>query len=139
MSTPLPGWYPDSDDPQNQRFWDGQEWTEDRSYPAPTTAAPAIVGAVEPVAPDEPQPPKWVWILILTLVILTFLGVVFLMIGSFDNQPAPASSTPIDTPTVTATTTATVTATTTQTTAATPSAVPTPTPTPTPPTLTPTP
>lgn len=32
MSTPQPpaGWYPDPDDGSRQRYWDGDEWTEDR-------------------------------------------------------------------------------------------------------------
>lgn len=27
---PLPGWYTDPDDPNNNRYWNGQRWTESR-------------------------------------------------------------------------------------------------------------
>jgi hypothetical protein len=27
---PLPGWYTDPDDPNNNRYWDGGKWTESR-------------------------------------------------------------------------------------------------------------
>jgi len=29
-SGPLPGWYTDPDDPDNNRYWDGGKWTESR-------------------------------------------------------------------------------------------------------------
>jgi len=28
---PLPNWYPDPDDPTGMRFWDGQQWTDQRA------------------------------------------------------------------------------------------------------------
>lgn len=43
---PPPGWYPDAD-PRFQRWWNGQQWTEDRQplpQPAPVVAQPARTG-----------------------------------------------------------------------------------------------
>ncbi|MGI8701929.1 MAG: DUF2510 domain-containing protein, partial [Nocardioidaceae bacterium] len=30
---PAPGWYPDPRAPQNQRYWDGMQWTQDVQQP----------------------------------------------------------------------------------------------------------
>ena len=45
------GWYPDHDDPAQQRYWDGTAWTEHR---LPVAAAGPLAPAVEPVAPSAP-------------------------------------------------------------------------------------
>jgi hypothetical protein len=47
MSMTPAGWYPDTNAPGNERFWDGAQWTEQSRPVAP--AAPA-----EPVAPAAP-------------------------------------------------------------------------------------
>ena len=47
MTTPA-GWYPDPTQPGTQRFWDGEQWTEQRA-PAPAPAAPTPAAQV----PDE--------------------------------------------------------------------------------------
>ena len=39
MSTPA-GWYPDTQQPGFERFWDGAVWTEERRPTAPATPAP---------------------------------------------------------------------------------------------------
>lgn len=36
-----PGWYPDPTQPQTQRFWDGNEWTEQRAPLGTTSPSPA--------------------------------------------------------------------------------------------------
>jgi hypothetical protein len=43
LSQTPPGWYPDPQDPTSTRYWDGENWTENR--------APAQ----EPLAPTGPQ------------------------------------------------------------------------------------
>lgn len=48
MSTPA-GWYPDPESPNEQRYWDGERWTEHR---APRSGPPAAA----PVAPPPPAP-----------------------------------------------------------------------------------
>lgn len=62
-NTPPPGWYPDSQIPGQQRYWDGAQWTEHR---APTVAAaptgpshlPTYGGAsASPVA--SPEQKNW--------------------------------------------------------------------------------
>lgn len=47
MTTPQPGWYDDAQDPNAQRYWDGQQWTPQRQRkpksvtpPAPTLPSP---------------------------------------------------------------------------------------------------
>lgn len=49
MSTFSPGWYPDPYDPQQQRYWDGANWTE-HTYPGAAvvqTGEPAIQPAAQ--------------------------------------------------------------------------------------------
>jgi hypothetical protein len=41
MSNPIAGWYPDPQNPVNQRYWDGANWTEQ----------------IRPVMPSSPVPP----------------------------------------------------------------------------------
>ena len=48
------GWYPDHDDPAQQRYWDGTAWTEHR---APAAAGAAPSSSVEPAAPTAPPAP----------------------------------------------------------------------------------
>jgi uncharacterized RDD family membrane protein YckC len=57
QTTPA-GWYPDPEQPGQQRYWDGTSWTENR---APIVPADAPVGAPPPPAGGgfvlPPQPP----------------------------------------------------------------------------------
>lgn len=41
MANTPPGWYPDPSQPARQRYFDGNQWTEHVSDPAPPTQAPA--------------------------------------------------------------------------------------------------
>ena len=43
--SPQPGWYPDSEVPGGQRYWDGTQWTENR---APAAQAGGTAMAVSP-------------------------------------------------------------------------------------------
>lgn len=61
---PLAGWYPDPEDPRQQRWWDGAAWTDNRM---PTTSQPASswdpghgqtgTGVVGPSTPTAGMPP----------------------------------------------------------------------------------
>ncbi len=50
-STPSAGWFPDPQDPSQQRYWNGSEWTEHR---APAAYPPAIYpSGVTPIPPNS--------------------------------------------------------------------------------------
>jgi hypothetical protein len=68
-SGPPPGWYPDPDTPGQQRYWDGQAWTDHR--------AP---GSVPPLATGKPIYKRW-WFI--TALVALFIGVV----GSLAGEP----------------------------------------------------
>jgi hypothetical protein len=103
MSTPMPGWYPDPESPGRQRFWDGQQWTEARAYPA------SDVGATQPAATTQSSGNgAWPWVVGLIVLGAILLGAAFLLTRPTDTKPTP-------TPTVTTTATATATATATET------------------------
>lgn len=55
---PPPNWYPDPDDPSQQRWWDGQRWAHHRrpTVTAPPGPAPTA-GPQSPTAPPDPPPP----------------------------------------------------------------------------------
>jgi LppP/LprE lipoprotein/Protein of unknown function (DUF2510) len=82
-----PGWYDDPNDPNAQRYWDGQQWTPQRrrkstppQSPAPMTATPppplSFGASMSPPAPPPPgtpgstsstpvarrRLPRWAWI-----------------------------------------------------------------------------
>jgi hypothetical protein len=61
MTTPTPAdWYDDPNDPNAQRYWDGQAWTAHRRRkPAPAPTPPAIPtpAAQRPPPPLMPSPP----------------------------------------------------------------------------------
>ncbi|HZU47122.1 MAG TPA: DUF2510 domain-containing protein, partial [Mycobacterium sp.] len=51
MTTPnQPGWYDDPQDPNAQRYWDGQEWTPHRQR------KPAAGGRQQASPPPSPPP-----------------------------------------------------------------------------------
>jgi hypothetical protein len=60
MTTPNPGWYGDPEDPNAQRYWDGQEWTPHRQRKTTSASAgqPAAQTPQQPPAPPAPPPPS---------------------------------------------------------------------------------
>ncbi len=60
MTTPA-GWYDDPNEPNAQRYWDGQDWTPHRQRKPASQPAPQPVmsppPAPQPVAPLPPPPP----------------------------------------------------------------------------------
>jgi hypothetical protein len=59
VTSPDPGWYDDPEDPNAQRYWDGQEWTPHRQRKATSAAAgqTATQTPQQPSAPPLPPPP----------------------------------------------------------------------------------
>lgn len=107
MSSPMPGWYPDPEDPARQRFWDGQQWTEARAYPA------SEMGATQPASTTQSSGSgAWPWVVGLIVVGAMLLGIAYLVTRSGEDNETP---TPVPTVTETATATATATATETET------------------------
>jgi hypothetical protein len=56
MSTTPAGWYPDPDAPTRLRYWDGSQWTEHFSEPAPE---PVLEPVPEPVPATPTTPAGW--------------------------------------------------------------------------------
>lgn len=49
-NTPPAGWYPDPEQAEQQRYWDGTQWTEHRAPGAGTSAPAAEAEATDPAA-----------------------------------------------------------------------------------------
>lgn len=66
MTTTSPGWYPNANDPSEQRYWDGQQWTDRyqrwngsswvEGQPGQDAAAPQPSVAPPPAAPSAASP-----------------------------------------------------------------------------------
>jgi uncharacterized RDD family membrane protein YckC len=56
---PPEGWYPNPDNPEQERWWDGQAWTEHVAVGAPLApgAVPHVPGQ-QPIPPSSPQQPQ---------------------------------------------------------------------------------
>ncbi len=63
MTTTPAGWYPDPDNATQLRWWDGAQWTENRS--APPVANPYSTSAADLKAPDGTKwNTVWIWIIV---------------------------------------------------------------------------
>ena len=90
IGAPPPGWYPDPDSPNvQQRYWDGNQWTEARApYVPPPKTSPWLVGAgyvlsltmigglVVGTALAARKDPNAPWVLGLSLLFIAFCVVV---------------------------------------------------------------
>src|SRR3954447_13627283 len=56
MTNAPAGWYPDTEQPGNERWWDGTQWTEQRRPAIPAASLPAAPAPYQP-APPQPSPP----------------------------------------------------------------------------------
>ncbi len=64
MTLPIAGWYPDPQDPQRTRWWDGTRWGAQAPAPlapvpppTPVVTAPAAAWTPAPVWEQAPRPP----------------------------------------------------------------------------------
>ena len=78
--TPPAGWYPDPQDAEKQRYWDGNAWTEHTADAAPQAASAgmatgATAGAGTSMATSGPD--TWTWqSIVATIFCCNVLGVV---------------------------------------------------------------
>ena len=93
-----PGWYPDRNNPEFNRYWNGRAWTARRhpadSPPPPVTQRTGTTQRPPAAAVSAPRPPKkrlpvWMWILGSLMVARTLFGVV----AAFDNSGPGSTST----------------------------------------------
>lgn len=86
MTTTPAGWYPDPTGGQNQRWWDGAQWTDHVSDPyAPAAVLKAPEGTVTNTV--------WIW-LIIALPLLPLLGLLTIDWGSFFDFASYSSTDP---------------------------------------------
>jgi hypothetical protein len=101
-----PGWYPDQNDPESNRYWNGRAWTARRQPVGAPTSPPAEKDTSTARRPSvDASPPKrripiWLWIVGGLMVARSIAGVV----AAFDD-PGAGSSTAVtsNTPSVSAT------------------------------------
>lgn len=80
------GWYPDPNGTQQQRYWDGSQWTE--HYAAPSGgAAPAAAGSAPPVSFGGPStstvsPAPTSWWAVPALAVLALIGAIGLWVSA---------------------------------------------------------
>lgn len=58
-ATPPAGWYPDPQDADKQRYWDGSAWTEHTADGAPQAAATGGQAAAQVSSTSTPD--SWTW------------------------------------------------------------------------------
>jgi uncharacterized protein DUF2510 len=118
------GWYPNPENPAQQRYWDGQQWSAhlaEATAGSPTTAQPLAAGT----APAKKA--IWTrWWFITAAAVVVILVIARIAGGGGDNNKQNAASTPSPNTNTSTSTSETPTPT------ATPTSTPTPTPTPTP-------
>src|SRR4051812_3363545 len=87
MNSPRSGWYPNPENPAEQRYWDGSAWTD---HVAPLHAAEPTVTLPPRELPPPPAPPlgpariagprwyqrRWLWIVGGVIALLAAIGAV---------------------------------------------------------------
>lgn len=74
MTNTPAGWYPDSERPGQQRYWDGTAWTEHRAPGAPSAPTPVGGGGINGAPDDRPWFKKKRFIIPIVLVVLMVIG-----------------------------------------------------------------
>jgi hypothetical protein len=93
-SNPMPGWYPDPEAPERQRFWDGTKWTEARAYPAVNPNDPQAAAAPAGVVPDEKRKSNpWIVIALIAVIAAVIFGLAWFFLlrdsGTSTTELAP--------------------------------------------------
>jgi hypothetical protein len=93
MANPMPGWYPDPEAPERQRFWDGNKWTDARAYPVAGADPNAMSGPPTGEVPEEKRKsdPRIVIALIAVLAVVVIV-IVFILFDPFSSEEVPAQS-----------------------------------------------
>jgi hypothetical protein len=94
MSDPIPGWYPDPEEPSRQRFWDGTQWTEARAYPV-ATGPDGVPVAVEPGTGEKSSRTLLIVLLVLLAILIAAAAWYFLLRG--DSSATPTDPLPTST------------------------------------------
>ena len=88
MSEPIPGWYPDPEEPTRQRFWDGTQWTEARAYPAAAVGADGTAPAAE--SAEAQAASRWRLVALLGLLAALLLAAAyFFLLRDTSQTPEP--------------------------------------------------
>jgi hypothetical protein len=96
-----PGWYPDQNDPEFNRYWNGRAWTARRhpvGVPLPSVAevdARPKGNTPSDVSPPKRRVPIWLWIVGGLMVARSIVGVV----AAFDGPDASSSTAVTSNPT----------------------------------------
>jgi hypothetical protein len=96
-----PGWYPDQNDPEFNRYWNGRAWTA-RRHPV-GAALPSVAEEDDRVAAKPPAEsaaprrriPIWMWVVGALMIARTVVGVV----AAFDGPDAGTSTAVTSNPT----------------------------------------
>ena len=73
--TPPAGWYPDPQDADRQRYWDGTAWTEHTADASPQSGGGAASAGATTVTSDGPD--TWTWqSIVATIFCCNVLGVI---------------------------------------------------------------
>lgn len=67
---PTPGWYPDPDMVDTVRYWDGNNWTEQRSPAQQSNPPSAAATATTPVMPKKSKKKVIVWSVVAAVAVL---------------------------------------------------------------------
>ena len=101
MSNPMPGWYPDPEAPERQRFWDGMKWTEARAYPIVNVTQPSAQSVPGPVPDEKRRSNPWIVVAVIAIIaaVLFALAWYFLLRDSGqDVQPTQPVAPPVSEP-----------------------------------------
>ncbi|MEZ5091485.1 DUF4328 domain-containing protein [Nocardioides sp.] len=84
MAQATPGWYPEADDPDTLRWWDGHQWTPQTTTRAALTQPGGAPGGIPPVPARPPLGDRWPMLAAATQITLALIMVVDLGLGALN-------------------------------------------------------